>query len=108
MAGACRALGQGHPLGDLDDPQRSQFAGSRIEEVCPEPDELFGGCGVRDGDEDPRGEGAASRHERVSAGAVVGSGSAGALSAASIASVAVDSVALAPALRDASFQRSTR
>ena len=59
VAGAGRALGQRHALGDLDDPERRQLAGPRVEHRRAEADELLGGHRVGDRDED-RGRGAAA------------------------------------------------
>ena len=56
VAGAGRALGQRHPLGDLDDPERGQLAGALVEHRGAEPDQLLRRHRVGDRDEDPRGE----------------------------------------------------
>ncbi len=56
VPGARRALGQRHPLGDLDDPERGQLAGPPVEHRGAEPDQLLGRHRVGDGDEDPGGE----------------------------------------------------
>ena len=56
VAGAGRALGQRHPLGDLDDPERRQLAGPPVEHRGTEADELLGRHRVGDRDEDPGGE----------------------------------------------------
>ncbi len=53
---AGRALGQRHALGDLDDAERRQLAGPRIEHRGTEPDQLLGRARVGDRDQDPRGE----------------------------------------------------
>ena len=52
---ARRALGQRHALGDLDDAERRELAGARVEQRGAEPDQLLGRRRVCDGDEDPRG-----------------------------------------------------
>src|SRR5262249_52367885 len=69
------ALAERHPLGHLDDAERSQLPGPRIEERGAEPDQLLRGGGVRDGNQDPGGErSAGAAHRRASA--VSGSGAA--------------------------------
>ena len=57
VPGAGRALGQGHALGDLDDPERRQLAVAWVEHGGAEPDQLLGRRGVGDRDEDPAGSG---------------------------------------------------
>ncbi len=69
VAGAGRPLGQGHAFGDLDDPERIELAGPRVEQGRPDPDELLGGPGVGDGDEDP-GRERGARHPPSPAPAV--------------------------------------
>ena len=56
VTGPCRALGQGHPLGHLDDAQRRQLAGPRIEDGGADPDQFLGRRRVGDRDEDARRE----------------------------------------------------
>ena len=56
LAGARRALGQGHALGHLDDAQRRQLAGARLQQRRADPDQLLGGERVGDRDQDPRRE----------------------------------------------------
>src|SRR4051812_12898758 len=63
-AGVTRARGafaQRHALGHLDDPERGQLAGPRIEERGAEPDQLLRGGRVCDRDEDAGRERAARR-----------------------------------------------
>ena len=72
MAGPRRALAQRHALGDLDDAERRQLAGSRIEERGAEPDQLLGGGRVGDGDQDPgRQRPAGAGHDRGAAAAAL-------------------------------------
>ena len=56
VAGARRALGERHALGHLDDAERGQLAGPRVEQVGAEPDQLLRRRRVRDRDEDPGGQ----------------------------------------------------
>ena len=56
VSGTGRTLGQGHPLGDLDDAERRQLAHPPIEHGRTEADELLGGHRVGDRDEDAHGE----------------------------------------------------
>ena len=63
VAGARRALGQRHALGDLDDPERGQLAGPPVEHRGAEADELLGGHRVGDRDQDPGGEGRLGGHQ---------------------------------------------
>ena len=64
VTGARRALRQGHPLRDLDDPERGQLARSLLEEVGTEADEFLGRRRVGNRDEDP----GRKRHAAHSAG----------------------------------------
>ena len=57
VAGPGRALGQRHPLGHLDDPERGQLTGPLVEHGGAEPDELLGRHRVGDRDQDPGGRG---------------------------------------------------
>ena len=65
VARARRALGQGHPLRHLDDAERGQLAGPRVEHRGAQPDQLLGGPRVRDRDEDPGRERRARAHPPV-------------------------------------------
>ena len=56
LAGAGRALGQRHPLRHLDDAQRGELAGPRLQQRGADPDQLLRGERVRDRDQDPAGE----------------------------------------------------
>ena len=56
MARPGRALRQGHPLGDLDDAKRGQFAGPGVQDGRSDADQFLRGRGVGDRDEDPRRE----------------------------------------------------
>ena len=67
MPGPRRALAERHALRHLDDPERGQLAGPRVEQVRAEADELLRGRRVRDRDEDPRGERRLRRHAGVAA-----------------------------------------
>ena len=69
VAGPRRALGQRHPLGDLDDAERRQLARPLVEHGRAEADQLLGGHRVGDRDEDPGGERRLGGHQ---AGSVVG------------------------------------
>ena len=73
LAGPRRALGQRHPLRDLDDAQRRQLAGPRVEHRRADADQLLGGARVGDRDEDARaGQRAHARaHAATSASARV-------------------------------------
>ena len=53
LAGARRALGQRHALGHLDDAQRGELAGPRLQQRGADPDQLLRGERVRDRDQDP-------------------------------------------------------
>ena len=57
VAGPGRALGQRHALGHLDDPERGQLPGPRLEQGGADADQLLRGQRVRDRDEDPAGSG---------------------------------------------------
>jgi hypothetical protein len=56
VAGPGRALGQGHALGHLDDAERRDLAGPRVQHRRPQPDQLLGRAGVGDRDQDADGE----------------------------------------------------
>jgi hypothetical protein len=71
VPGPGRSLRKWHALGHLDDSERGQLAGPRLEQIRPEPDELLGGRGVRDGDEDPPRQRRPARHAGASAAVLV-------------------------------------
>ena len=56
LPGPGRALGQRHALGHLDDAQRRQLAGSRLQERRADADQLLRGQRVGDRDQDPGGQ----------------------------------------------------
>ncbi len=62
QSGARGAIGQGDILRDLDDAERGDLPGARVEEVRADADEVLGRRRVRDGDEDPDGKRRARAH----------------------------------------------
>ena len=65
VPGAGRSLGQRHALGDLDDAERRQLAGSRVDHRRPELDQLLGRHRVGDRDQDPDRERGSGGHRAV-------------------------------------------
>ena len=65
MPGASCTFREGHAFWHLDDAQRGEVAGTRIEERRAKPDELLGCERVRDRDQDPGRERGARGHQAV-------------------------------------------